>query len=75
MIMSNKVYDVLKWIAMVGCYGLNYLWTELAETWDLPYSVEIGKTIMIVGGTLGIWLGISSIKYKMKQKDEVVDDE
>lgn len=75
MIMPSKLYDVLKWVVMVGFYGLNYLWTNLAETWGFPYAVEISKTIMIVGGTLGIWLGISSITYHLKQKDEVVEDE
>lgn len=73
--MPSKLYDVLKWVAMVGCYGLNYLWTELAEVWGFPYAMQISKTIMVVGGALGIFLGISSIKYHLKQKDEVVDDE
>lgn len=61
--MPNKVYDVLKWVAMVGFYALNYLWSELAEVWGFPYATQISKTIMIIGGTLGILLGISSIKY------------
>lgn len=68
--MSNKVYDVLKWIVLVGFYALNYLWTELAEVWSFPYAVEIGKTITIVGGTLGIIIGVSSVKYNLKVKAE-----
>lgn len=66
--MSNKVYDVLKWITLVGLYALNYLWTELAEVWSFPYAVEISKTITIIGGTLGIILGVSSVKYNLKMK-------
>ena len=68
--MSNKVYDVLKWIVLVGFYALNYLWTELAEVWSFPYAVEIGKTIAIIGGTLGIIIGVSSVKYNAKRKVE-----
>ena len=61
---NSKVYDVLKWIALVGFYALNYLWVELADVWSFPYATEIGKTISIVGVALGIDLGISGIKYK-----------
>lgn len=63
--LSNKVYDVLKWIVLVGFYALNYLWTELAEVWSFPYAVEIGKSITIIGGTLGIIIGVSSVKYNL----------
>lgn len=73
--LSNKAYDVLKWIALVGCYALNYLWVQLAEVWGFPYATEIGKTISIVGATLGILLGISSIKYHKEQADKEIDIE
>lgn len=68
--MSNKFYDVMKWIVLVGMHGLNYLWTELADVWNFPYAVEISKTISIVAGALGIWLGISSVKYWIKNKEK-----
>lgn len=68
--MSNKLYDVLKWIACVGCYAAWYFWTELAKVWDFPYAEEIGKTIIIIGGTIGILIGISSIKYKIENTKE-----
>ena len=68
--MSNKLYDVLKWISCVGCYFLWYLWTELAKVWGFPYATEIGKTIVIIGGSIGILIGISSIKYKIENDKE-----
>jgi hypothetical protein len=69
---NSKVYDVLKWIALVGIYALNYLWVELAAVWGFPYATEIGKTISIIGVALGIILGISGIKYNasLKAKDK-----
>lgn len=68
--MSNKLYDVLKWISCVGCYALWYLWNELSAVWGFPYADEIGKTIIIIGGTIGILIGVSSVKYHLKQKEE-----
>ena len=68
--MSNKVYDVLKWIDGVLIYAILYAWTELARVWDFPYSTQIGQTITIVGGALGILLGVSSLKYNLKLKAE-----
>ena len=75
MIFKNpKVYDVLKWIALVGCYALNYLWVELAEVWGFPYAVQIGKTISIVGVFIGILIGVSGVKYNERRmaKSEAV---
>ena len=61
---NGKVYDILKWIALVGCYALNYLWVELAGIWGFPYATEIGKTISVIGVFIGILIGVSGMKYK-----------
>lgn len=70
---NGKVYDILKWVSLTGCYALWYLWTELAEVWALPYAVQIGKTIAIVGCAIGILIGVSGIKYKWQNSIEPVE--
>lgn len=60
---NSKVYDVLKWIALTGLYGLGILIAGLGQIWKIPYTTQIVTTIDLVGVVLGIWLGISSIKY------------
>lgn len=65
--LKNKVYDVLKWIAIIGLYGLSVLVAGLGEIWGIPYTNEIVKTINLVGAVLGIWLGISNYKYKKEK--------
>ena len=40
--MSNKVYDVLKWIAMVVLPAIATLYLALAGIWGFPYGEEIG---------------------------------
>lgn len=64
--MPNKLYDILKWVAIVGLYGLSVLVSGLGSTWGWPYVDEIVKSINIVGTVLGIWLGISTISYYKK---------
>ena len=70
--MNNKVYDILKWVALVGLPALTALWLTLANTWGFPYAEAIGATMAAVTTFLGAVLGISSIQYakKIGGKDE-----
>lgn len=62
--MSNKMYDVLKWIAMVLLPAIATLYFALAGIWGFPYGEEIVGTITAVDTCLGVLLGISSAQYK-----------
>lgn len=64
--MSNKVYDVLKWIALVVLPALASLYIGLGQFWNIPYPEQISGTIMLVDAFLGAILGISSIQYAKK---------
>lgn len=61
--MSNKVYDILKWIAQILLPALATLYFGIAKIWNLPYSEEIVGTITAVDLFLGALLGISTIQY------------
>lgn len=61
--MTNKVYDVLKWIALVGLPAITTLYLTLATIWGFPYAEAIGATMGAVDVFLGAILGISSISY------------
>ena len=65
--MNNKVYDILKWVALIFLPALGTLYFALSGIWGLPYGEEIVGTITAIDTFLGALLGISSIKYK-KQK-------
>lgn len=64
--MSNKMYDVLKWIAMVCLPAIGTLYFALAGIWGFPYGEEIVGTITAVDTCLGVLLGISSVQYNKK---------
>ena len=61
--MSNKVYDVLKWIAMYLLPACGTLYFALSGIWGLPYGEEVVGTITAVDTFLGVLLGISSSQY------------
>lgn len=70
--MSNKVYDILKWIVIVVLPACATLYVLLANTWGFPYADEISATITGVTTFLGVILGISSVKYN-KNQNEITD--
>lgn len=61
--MSNKVYDVLKWITMYLIPALGTLYFALAGIWGFPYGEQIVGTLTAIDTFLGVILGISSAKY------------
>ena len=64
--MSNKVYNVLKWIAMLLLPALGTLYFALAGIWGLPYGEQIVGTITAVDTFLGVILGISTAQYNKR---------
>ena len=61
--MSDKVYNILKWIAMVVLPGLGTLYFSLSSIWGLPFGEQIVGTVTAVDTFLGVILGISTAQY------------
>ena len=66
MILSNKVYDILKWITLVVLPALATFYMALAQSWNLPYPTEIAATIAALDLFLAALLGVSSSNYKIR---------
>ena len=60
---SNKVYDVLKWIAQYLLPALGTLYFALSTIWGFPYGEQIVGTITAIDAFLGAILGLSSATY------------
>ena len=76
--MSNKVYDVLKYIAQIVLPALGTLYFALSKIWNFPYGPEIVGTITAVDAFLGALLKISTDQYNQQQppdEDTPWDDE
>ena len=61
--LSNKAYDVLKWIALYLLPGLGTLYFALAGIWGFPYGEEVVGTLTAIDTFLGVLLGISNAQY------------
>lgn len=63
----SKVYDVLKWIAMLFLPALAILIRTIFQIWGIPYGEEISATVVAINAFLGAILGISNGVYKAKK--------
>ena len=61
--LSNKVYDILKWIALYLLPALGTLYFALSGIWGLPYGEQVVGTITAADPFLGVLLGISTATY------------
>lgn len=67
LIKNSKVYDTIKWIALVFLPALGTLYFALSGIWGLPYGEEVVGTIMAIDTFLGALVGISNINYKKEK--------
>lgn len=66
----DKVYDVLRWVAMFFLPALAILVQSIFRIWGLPYGNEITASIVAVNAFLSAILGISSIGYQRNKNKE-----
>ncbi|NLN49746.1 MAG: hypothetical protein GX154_11815 [Clostridiales bacterium] len=64
MLISNKTYNVLRWIAQYLLPASGTLYFALSGIWGLPYGEEIVGTLVAINAFLGVMLGISTNEYK-----------
>lgn len=64
--MTNKTYDILKWIALILLPALATFYAAIAAVWGLPYTEQVVGTITAVDTLLGTLLKISADKYAAK---------
>ena len=64
--LSNKVYDVLKWIAMYLLPAVGTLYFALSGIWGFPCGEQVVGTITAVDTFLGVILGISTATYNKR---------
>mgnify|MGYP003506999504 FL=1 len=61
--LSNKVYDILKWVALVALPALTVFYGVVGATCNIPYTQEVLTIAVAFDTMLGTMLGISANKY------------
>ena len=64
--MNDKLYKILKWIALIFLPAIGTLYFALAGIWGFPYAEQVVGTITAVDTFLGVILGISTAQYNKK---------
>ena len=62
--MSNKLYDVLKWIALIALDAVGLFYSTISSIWGLPYGDQVLTTCTAIAVLLGTLIGVSSTQYK-----------
>lgn len=67
--LSNKLYDILKWVVIIVLPALATLYAALAGVWAWPYPDDVVTTITAVDTFLGAVLCISTVNYNKEVKN------
>lgn len=67
--LSNKAFDVLKWVAILFLPALAILIRTVFAIWKIPYGEEISSTIVALQVFLGAILGVSTLNYNKEAAD------
>lgn len=63
LLMSDKTYNIMKWIVQYILPGLGVLYAIVAGAANLPYAEVVLAIVMAVDWFLGVILGISTSQY------------
>lgn len=67
MVLTDKVYNILKWISLYVLPALGTLYFTLSSIWGLPYTEQVIGTLTAIDTFIGIILGISTNQYNKLQ--------
>lgn len=68
---NSKVYDLLKWVALIVLPAFAVMYIGLGELWDWQKTKEVVGTITLVDTFLGALLQLSNASFK--NSPEAVD--
>jgi hypothetical protein len=73
--MSNKTYDILKFIAQVVLPAVTTFYGVLGATLNIPHTQEVITIAVAFDTMLGTILGISSKKYHESEGEDNAENE
>lgn len=70
-LLPDKLYEILKWLAILALPAVADFVKFLFPTWGLPYGDPIAETIRQVALLVGILIGISTVQYNKQVTAEI----
>ena len=67
--LPDKVYDVLKWLCILGIPALTNLYSTLAGIWGWEFAEQIPLTLSAIGLAIGTLIGVSAANYNQRGSD------
>ncbi len=68
---SNKLFDILKWVAMFVLPGAATFYFVLSGIWGLPFRVEVVGSLVAVNVWLSALLAVSNAQWQALQLDSL----
>lgn len=77
---TNKVYDVIKWIVLIVIPAIITLYSTIGGIWGFPYVQQITGTLAAIDVFLGVVMKVSGVSYNKTYDgvlniDTISDDE
>ncbi|MCQ2211299.1 MAG: phage holin [Paludibacteraceae bacterium] len=70
MMISNKVYDVMKWFCLVFIPAFITFYGVIGTTCNIPYTEQVLILLSAFDTFFGSILGVSSMKYNEDKKND-----
>lgn len=67
LVFKGKLYDVLKYVAMIVLPGLAGFVITFFNIWEISYANQIAASITAINAFLGVLLGLSTRTYNNDQ--------
>lgn len=69
--LPDWLYDLLKWLCLLGLPAIGGLYSGLAAKWGWPNAEQISGTCSDIGDFLGVVIGISSVGYALERRNQI----
>lgn len=69
--LPNKIYDVLKWVALICLPALALLFNTVAPVWGVDKAITnaVVITINAIGTCIGMLIGVSAVAISKDESD------
>lgn len=66
--MSNKTYDIIKMVSLIGTPAITLI-AAIISIWDIPYGAQITATLAAVDTFLGALVVVLQTNYKKRLEE------